>query len=51
MKQENKLLKKVFYEYWKYRVPELDEDEAIDHLEYELRNANLLPSSKKEKTC
>lgn len=35
-KDNQKFLKEVFYKYWMLRVPELDEDEAIDHLEWEL---------------
>lgn len=36
-------LKEVFYKYWMCRVPELDEDEAIDHLEWELRSMSCIP--------
>lgn len=37
-------LKKTFYTYWMSRVPELDEGEAIDHLEWELRNMSITPA-------
>ena len=44
MKRTNqKFLQRVFYTYWMARVPELEELEAIDHLEWELRNMNLIP--------
>jgi len=39
-------LKEVFYIYWMSRVPHLDEFEAIDHLEWELRSMSLTPPLK-----
>lgn len=36
-------LKKLFYTYWMSRVPELNEGEAIDHLEWELRTMKITP--------
>lgn len=51
MKRENQnFLKEVFYKYWMKRVPKLDEFEAIDHLEWELRNLSLIPDLGKEGT-
>ncbi len=51
MKRENQsFLKEVFYKYWMERVPELDEFEAIDHLEWELRSMGLVPDLEKGKT-
>jgi hypothetical protein len=42
MNRENQhFLKEVFYRYWMDRVPQLDEFEAIDHLEWEIRIAPL----------
>lgn len=40
-------LKEIFYFYWMTRVPELDELEAIDHLEWELRSCNFIPELSK----
>lgn len=40
---DQNFLKEVFYKYWMVRVPELDESEAIDHLEWELRNLGFAP--------
>lgn len=51
MKRENQnFLKEVFYKYWMQRVPELDEFEAIDHLEWELRTMGYVPDLQKCKT-
>lgn len=50
MKRENQnFLKEVFYKYWMERVPELDEFEAIDHLEWELRSMGHIPDLEKGK--
>lgn len=40
-KDNQKFLNEVFYKYWMMRVPELDELEAIDHLEWELRSMEM----------
>jgi hypothetical protein len=49
-KENSKFLSEVFYKYWMTRVPELDELEAIDHLEWDLRNQSLVPQLVKCKT-
>ena len=49
-KENNKYLQITFYMYWMSRVPELDEAEAIDHLNWELRALSLIPALSKSGT-
>lgn len=49
-RQDQDFLKKVFYKYWMERVPELDEGEAIDHLDWDLRTLGYIPQLKNCRT-